>query len=119
LNIVRGGTAAVVATSVAGSFTIGATAAQAAITDGGNLIITAQPAAATITLPANPVIDGGVVGICNGTNSAFATNVVTVAANSGQTLVPTGAAITLTTLAAATCVRYQWTQPTLSWYKVQ
>lgn len=114
LITVRGGTNSSVLTSVAGSFTISGSPA-----DGGNVIITAQPSAATITLPPNPVPDGSIVGICNGTNSAFATNVVTVAANSGQTLVPTGAAITLTTLAAATCVKYQWVLANTSWYKVQ
>ena len=118
INTVRGGTAVAILTSVAGSFTIGA-AGTTAIADGGNVIITAQPSAATITMPANPVADGSDVGICNGTNTAWATNVVTVAANTGQTLVPTGANITLTTLAAQTCVRYQWAQSNLSWYRVQ
>lgn len=119
LNTVRGGTSVSVLSSVAGSFTVGAAASTAAAADGGNIIITAQPSAATITMPPNPVADGSDIGICNGTNSAFATNVVTVAANSGQTMVPTGANITLTTLAAQTCFRYQWSQSTLSWYRVQ
>jgi hypothetical protein len=70
-------------------------------------------------MPASPVVDGAVVRICNGTNSAFATNVVTVAANTGQTMVPTGAAVTLTTLAANTCVAYQFVLANTSWYKVQ
>src|SRR5215472_10961773 len=115
LNLVRGGTSVTILSSVAGSFTIGSTGTTAAA-DGGNVVITAQPSAATITMPANPVPDGADVGICNGTNSAFATNVVTVAANTGQTMVPTGANITLTTLAAQTCFRYQWSQSALSWY---
>jgi hypothetical protein len=118
LNTVRS-TTANLALTVAGSFTVGGTAAQAAVMEGGALIITAQPAVATITMPANPVVDGAIVRICNGTNSAFAANAVTVAANSGQTMVPTGAAVTLTTLAANTCVAYIWNQAGLSWYKVQ
>lgn len=128
LNSVRGGTANTVLTAVTGSFTVGAASANftlasgssaAATSDGGNVIITAQPSAATITLPASPVPDGSIVGVCNGTNSAFATNVVTVAANTSQTLVPTGANITLTTLAADTCFKYQWVQANTSWYRVQ
>ena len=44
---------------------------------------------------------------------------MTVAANTGQTMVPTGASVTLTTLAANTCFRYQWVQANTSWYRVQ
>ena len=105
--------------TVAASFTIGVPAAQVSLQEGGNLIITAQPLAATITLPPNPFTDGGIVGVCNGTTAAFATNVVTVAANTGQTLVSTGALATLTTLAAGFCAQYQFNLATTSWYRIQ
>lgn len=82
---------------------------------GGNLIISAQPSAAVITLPPNPVPAGTIIGVCNGTTSAFATNAVTLVANSGQTLVQT---ITLTTLAAGTCVHVQFHRATTTWYQV-
>lgn len=112
IRTVQGGTS-ILTTTVTGATTIGGI-----LSDGGNMILTAQPSAAVITMPANPVPSGSVVRICNGTNTAFATNVVTVAANSGQTMVPTGAAITLTTLAANTCVGYQFNLSNTSWYKV-
>lgn len=113
IRTVQGGTSVQTAT-VSGNLTI-----PANISDGGNYIITAQPSAAVITMPPSPVPNGAIVHICNGTNSAFATNAVTVAANSNQTMVPTGASITLTTLAAATCVGYQFNLANTSWYKVQ
>lgn len=127
LNLFRSSTSNVALSAVAGSFTVGTAtnttvvsgSSAGNVVDGGAVIITAQPSAATITLPPSPVADGAVVRICNGTNSAFATNVVTVAANTNQTLVPTGAAITLTTLAANTCVAYLWVLANTSWYKVQ
>lgn len=112
IRTVRGGTS-ILTTTVTGATTVGGILA-----DGGNMVLTAQPSAAVITMPANPVPNGSVVKICNGTNTAFATNVVTVAANSGQTMVPTGAAVTLTTLAANTCVGYQFNLSNTSWYKV-
>lgn len=128
LNPVSGRNPAAVFSAVSGNFTIGTASGNFTVAtgsngtlvgQGGDLTITAQPSAATITLPPNPMTDGAVVKVCNGTNSAWATNVVTVAANTNQTLVPTGAAITLTTLAAASCVGYQWVQATASWYKTQ
>lgn len=127
-NLVRGGTAVSVLSAVSGNFTIGTTSGNftnsstpnmANLLTGGNLIINAQPSAAVITMPPNPFPDGSIIHICNGTNSAFVTNAVTVAANTNQTMVPTGASITLTTLAAASCVGYQWHQGLLSWFKVQ
>jgi hypothetical protein len=111
LNVASSRTNNSVLASVPGSFTV--------TTSGGNTFITAQPLAATITLPPNPVVDGAIYGFCNGTNSAFATNVVTVAANTGQTMVPTGAAVALTTLAANSCARFQWNQSGTSWYRIQ
>ncbi len=114
-NVVRNSTANV-ATTVGGSVTIGTTAGLTALAQGGNLLITAQPSAATITLPPNPVPDGAIVGVCNVTGGAFATNVVTLAANTGQTLAQ---AATLTTLAAGTCAREQFNLAATTWYRVQ
>lgn len=127
LNVFRSTRSNVLLSAVAGNFTVGSTTNVtvasgfnfANVVDGGDIVITAQPSAAVITLPPNPVADGAAIRICNGTASAFATNAVTVAANTNQTLVPSGAAITLTTLAANTCVAYVWTQGNASWYKVQ
>lgn len=83
---------------------------------GGNYIITAQPSAAVITLPPNPVADGAVVGICNGTASAFTTAAVTAAANTNQTLTQT---ITLTTLGAGICQKLQFDLASTTWYRIQ
>ncbi len=127
-NLIRNSNADTILTAVAGNMTIGSTTNVTLGTGsswgnfpsaGLNVILTAQPSAATITMPPSPVVDGAIVKICNGTNSAFATNAVTVQANSGQTMVPTGAGVTLTTLAAATCVEYQFSLSNTSWYKVQ
>lgn len=127
-NTLRGGTANALLSAVSGSFTIGTasgnftnlgTPSMTNVYNGGNVIVTAQPSAATITMPASPIPDGAIIGICNGTNSAWSTNAVTVAANTNQTMVPTGAAVTLTTLAAASCVKYTWNLSQASWYKVQ
>lgn len=114
-NVIRNSWAKV-PTTVAASVTIGVSTGLTPLRWGGNLIITAQPLAATITLPPNPVQDGALVGVCNPTAAAFATNVVTLAANTGQTL--TGGAITLTTLAATTCVRVQFHRATTTWYRI-
>lgn len=118
-DVLRNSNQIVISPSITAAITIGVSTGTTALRYGGNLMTVLQPLAAVITMPPNPVPDGAIIGICNGTNAAYATNVVTVAANTGQTMVPTGAAITLTTLAAATCVRYQFNRPTTSWYKVQ
>jgi hypothetical protein len=127
-NVMRNGTANAVLSAMGGAITIGAATNVTFVSGSGwgsfpssgiNTIITAQPTAGAITMPPSPVTDGAVVRICNGTNSAWSTNVVTVAANTNQTMVPTGAAVTLTTLAAATCVGYQFSLSNTSWYKVQ
>lgn len=118
-DVLRNSNQIVISPSITAAVTIGVSTGLTSLRYGGNLMTVLQPLAAVITMPPNPVPDGSIVGICNGTNAAYATNVVTVAANTGQTMVPTGAAITLTTLAAATCVRYQFNRPTTSWYKVQ
>jgi hypothetical protein len=128
LNASSSRTAATILTAVSGSFTVGTASGNFTVATGssgtntalgGGVIIAAQPSAGTWTLPPNPMSDGAIVKFCNGTNAAFATNVVTVAANTNQTLVPTGAAITLTTLAANTCVGYGFSLANTSWYKVQ
>jgi hypothetical protein len=110
INVARGGTANLV-TTVTGAVTI-----SGVIATGGNMLVTAQPSAAVITMPPNPVPDGAIVGVCNTLNAPWATNVVTLAANTNQTLAQTA---TLTTLAAGTCVREQWNQATATWYRVQ
>lgn len=101
----------------AGAATLGVTTGYTALRRGGNLIITAQPAAGTYTLPPNPVPDGAIIGVCNPTAGAFATNVTTLAPNTNQTL--TGGNITLTTLASVTCVRVQFHRATTTWYRLQ
>lgn len=111
----RGGTNQIVLT-IAGSFTIGSTAAQAQMVAGGNLLVTAQPSAATITAPPNPVPDGAVIGYCNVSSGNFATNVVTLVANSSQTM---NTAVTLTTQTAGSCARVQWNQAAATWYRIQ
>ena len=127
-DILRNSTHVTALSAVSGNMVVGSTTNVTLVSGsswgqfpsaGGTIIITAQPSAATITMPPNPVSDGADVKICNGTNSAFATNAVTVQANSNQTMVPTGAAVTLTTLAAATCVEYQFVLANTSWYKAQ
>lgn len=115
LNTARGGTANSVGT-IGGAVTLGTTTTAPAINDGGNFLVTAQPSAATVTWPPNPVPDGAIVGVCNVTGSAWATNVLTPAANTGQTMNTTAA---FTTLAAGSCVRYQWNQANATWYRVQ
>jgi hypothetical protein len=125
LNTARGGTANAVLSAVSGSFTIGAATGNftntsspnmTQVVDGGNVLITAQPSAATITLPPNPVPDGAIIGVCNASGAAWATNVVTLAANTSQTL---AVAATLTTLAAGACAREQFNFNNSTWYRVQ
>lgn len=125
VNLVRGSTPNAILSAVTGSLTIGSTSGNftltgsptmAALADGGNVLVTAQPAAATWTWPANPIPDGAIVGVCNVTSAAWATNAQTPAANTGQTMNTTAV---FTTLAAGTCLRYQWNLSQLTWYKVQ
>lgn len=109
-DIVRNSTQAVFGT-VAGNITL-----NPLLNDGGNFVVTAQPAAANLTLPPNPMTHGAIVGVCNPTAAAWATNVVTVVANTGQTVI---AGATLTTLGATTCARFQFNLANTSWYRVQ
>lgn len=111
VNVVRGGTPVATAT-ITGATTI----SQTALRSGGNLIITAQPDAAVITLPPSPFPNGGIIGVCNGTTSNFATNVVSLAANSDQTLLHT---ITITTLTAGNCVHVQFNLANTTWYRIR
>lgn len=125
-NMVRGGAPQSILSAISGNITIGAACGNCTQTgtplqtvlalSGGNLLVTGQPLAATITMPANPILDGAIVGVCNASGSAWATNAVTLAANSNQTLAQ---AATLTTLAAGTCAREQWNQSQATWYRVQ
>jgi hypothetical protein len=102
-------TASYVTTTVTGNVTIPPLVSR--------YIITAQPSAATISLPASPVPDGDMVEIVNGTASAFATNTVTLAPNTGQTLV--GGSITLTTLGAGASVELQYSLANNTWYRLR
>lgn len=126
-NVVRGGTANAILSAVSGNFTIGTATGNftnsastspnmTALVYGGNVLITAQPSAAVITMPPNPVPDGAVIGVCNVTGSAWATNAVTLAANTNQTLAQTA---TLTTLAAGACAKEQFNFSNTTWYRVQ
>lgn len=100
---------AVATNSGAASFTIGNNVATT--------ILTAQPAVSTITLPASPVSNGAIAEIVNGTASAFSTNAVTVAPNSGQTLL--GGNITITTLAAHASVEFRYNLANTTWYQLR
>lgn len=110
INTVSGRTANIVGT-ISASATI-----SSVLNQGGDFLVTAQPSAATLTFPPLPIPDGAIIRICNTTSSAWATNVVTVAGNTGQTS-PTNA--TITTTAAGTCAGFQWNQASAKWYKVQ
>jgi len=101
------------------SFTVGTLAGAvntAAMVNGGVALINAANTAQTFTMPPNPVIDGTIIGFCNVTNAAWATNAVTIAANTGQTLSVNN---TLTTLGAGNCGRFIWNQAQATWYRVQ
>jgi hypothetical protein len=105
------------------SFTIGAnpvaqtTVNSSGMVTGGDLVFNVTNGSAiTITMPATVgLIDGEIIGICNVTAAAWATNAVTVAANTGQSFVGTNIQ-TLTTLAASTCNRWFWNGPAATWF---
>jgi len=116
-NMVRNTVAQVAGTLGAGINPIlGVTAGWTQLAQGGVMLNIGQPAANTITLPPNPVPDGARIQYCNGTNAAFATNVVTIVANTNQTL---NQAITVTTQAANSCLILQWYLAATTWYRVQ
>ncbi len=82
------------------------------------LAVNAQPTGTTtFTTPPNPLADGQLFQVCNVTASAWATNVSTVAAASGQTI--NGGAITTTTLAAHSCVELIFVLSTTTWYQIR
>lgn len=116
-DLVRNSTAAFTV-SVSGNAVIGVASGWTEARWGGNVLVTGQPAAATLTLPPNPFPDGGIVGVCNVTAAAWATNVVTVAGSAGQTS-PATPNDTLTTLAAGTCARFQFNLANTTWYRIQ
>jgi hypothetical protein len=109
--------------TIAGNFTVGiintANVTPLNLTGlayGGRLLVTAQPTAATITLPPSPLQDGIVVAYCNVTGSAFATNVVTFGANTGQTIGGTSNAMTVQP--ADSCAAIQWNVANSAWYRI-
>jgi hypothetical protein len=106
-----------------GSWTMGATSANttpnntATLVYGGSVLYTANPSGPpTITLPPNPLTDGTIVAVCNTTSGAFTTG-GSVTANTGQTL--SGGNISITTLAAFTCVVAQWNLANATWYRIR
>lgn len=101
------------------SFTVGTVAGSvntAPMQFGGLALINASNTVQTFTMPPNPVADGTIIGFCNVTGSAWATNAVTIAGNTGQTLSTNN---TLTTLGAGSCGRYIWNLAQATWYRVQ
>jgi hypothetical protein len=113
-NLVRNSTEKVVGT-IGGAITVGVTAAWVDLRWGGNILLTAQPTAAVVTMPPNPFPDGGIIGYCNTTAGAFAANVVTMTANTGQTVSNGGA---VTTQAANTCAYFQFQRSNTTWYRI-
>lgn len=102
------------------SFTVGQAAGAVATTNmlnGGLALINASNTAQTFTMPPTAsLIDGVIIGFCNVTAAAWATNAVTIAGNTGQTLTNNN---TLTTLGAGSCGRYIWNAAQATWYRVQ
>lgn len=105
------------------SFTIGANPAPgttvntSGMVTGGILAFNVTNGTAiTITMPATTgLIDGEIIGICNLTAAAWATNAVTVAANTGQSFVGTNIQ-TLTTLGASGCNKWFWNSAAATWF---
>lgn len=112
-GMVRGGTN-VFLFNVTGNITIGIATGTSVLNEGGNLLVSPAPATANITMPPNPVTNGAIIGICNGTASAFV-NTLTVVANTGQSLIGTAA---LPTLAASTCIYWQFRRTNTTWYRI-
>jgi hypothetical protein len=102
---------------VSGSMTFG-TGTLAKLRYGGVAIITPQPVAVTTLIaPPNPVQDGAIIGMCNGTGSAFATTNIAMTTSIGQTM--TGVASSLVNLGASVCHRWQFNRATTTWYRIQ
>lgn len=81
---------------------------------GGNLMVSAAPSTANVTTPPNPVQDGAIMGVCNGTAGAFV-NTLTIVANTGQSLIGSGA---IATQAANSCIYFQFNRGNTTWYKI-
>jgi hypothetical protein len=82
----------------------------------GSVNVNAQPSATTYVTPTNP-FDGEVFQICNVTAAAWSTNVVTLTPATGSTI--NGGNITLTTLAANTCVQVQYQLSSTTWFRTR
>ena len=95
------------------SGTINATSGTAVINLNG------QPSSAlTINTPPSPVSDGFNFQVCNTTNAAFVTQVITLAASTGQSLAA-GTTTALTTLAAHTCEELLYQLSNTTWYQIR
>lgn len=103
----------VVLTTVTGNVVFG-TGTLAPLRWGGNLMVSAAPSTANVTAPPNPVQDGAIVGICNGTAGAFV-NTLTFVAGTGQSLIGTGA---IPTQVANSCVYFQFNRGNTTWYRI-
>jgi hypothetical protein len=102
------------------SFTIGGlsgTINTAGLQTGGALLINAaSTGTANYTLPpTSQLIDGEVISICNVTITPWATNVVTIVANTNQTIIGAGTSNVLTTLGANSCAGFQWLSGVSLW----
>jgi hypothetical protein len=105
------------------SFTIGANPVaqtmvnSSGVVTGGALVFNVTNGTAiTITMPpSTSLIDGELISICNVTAAPWATNVVTVAANTGQSFVGVNVQ-TLTVLAASSCNRWLWNAAASTWF---
>jgi len=107
--------------TIGGANPTGTTVSTVGVANGGDLLFNVTNGTAiTITMPAtSAVLDGEIIGICNVTTSAWATNAVTVAANTGQSITTAaGNSTTLTTLAAITCNKWLWNLSTTTWFAV-
>lgn len=105
----------IVAGALSGALTFG-TGSLAQLRYGGNLVFSTQPVAlTTVTAPPNPVQDGAIIGICNGTASNFATTNIAFTTSIGQTQVGT---LSTATLAANTCTYFQFNRGTTTWHKI-
>lgn len=103
----------VVLNAVAANVVFG-TGALAQLRYGGNLMVSAAPATANVTAPPNPVQDGAIAGVCNGTAGAFV-NTLTFVAGSGQSLIGSGA---IPTQPANSCVYFQFNRGNTTWYRI-
>lgn len=114
-NLIRNSMAKVV-TQPGGTVTMGA-GTLAALRYGGNILVPTQPVlTTTIVAPPNPVQDGAIISTCNVSGAAFATTNIAMTANTGQVF---NTAASTPTLAALTCIYYQFNRANLVWYRIQ